>query len=78
MRKIALVIALLCLTLPAVAKQKPEIKSQWQGARVAYLGDSITDKRQIEKGENENTYWSYLEQILGTESFVYGISGHEW
>ena len=78
MRKIALVIALLCLTLPTVAKQKPEIKSQWQGARVAYLGDSITDKRQIEKGENENTYWSYLEQILGTESLVYGISGHEW
>lgn len=78
MKKIALVIALLCLVLPTAAKQKPEIKSQWQGARVAYLGDSITDKRQIEKGENANTYWSYLEQILGTESFVYGISGHEW
>lgn len=77
MRRVALVIAFLCLTLPSVAKQKPEIKSQWQGARVAYLGDSITDKRQVEKGQNF-TYWSFLEQILGTESFVYGISGHEW
>ena len=45
--------------------------------RVAYLGDSITDKRQVEKGQNE-TYWSYLEGILGTESYVYGISGHQW
>ena len=77
MRRVALVIAFLCLTLPSVAKQKPEIKSQWQGARVAYLGDSITDKRQVEKGQNF-TYWSFLEQILGTESFVYGISGHAW
>jgi lysophospholipase L1-like esterase len=77
MRKIAIVIAMLCLTLSAVAKQKPEIKSQWQGARVAYLGDSITDKRQVEKGQND-TYWFYLEKILGTVSYVYGISGHQW
>ena len=77
MRKLAVVVALLCLALPVVAKPKAEIKSQWRGARVAYLGDSITDKRQVEKGQNE-TYWSYLETILGTESFVYGISGHQW
>ena len=77
MRKLAIVIAILCLVLPVAAKPKAEIKSQWRGARVAYLGDSITDKRQVEKGQNE-TYWSYLEGILGIESFVYGISGHQW
>ena len=77
MRKLVVVVALLCLVLPVVAKPKAEIKSQWRGARVAYLGDSITDKRQVEKGQNE-TYWSYLETILGTKSFVYGISGHQW
>ena len=77
MRKIILIAAMLCLTFSVVAKQKPEIKSQWQGARVAYLGDSITDKRQVEKGQND-TYWLYLEKLLGTESFVYGISGHQW
>ena len=77
MRKLAVVVALLCLVLPVAAKPKAEIKSQWRGARVAYLGDSITDKRQVEKGQNE-TYWSYLETILGTKSFVYGISGHQW
>ena len=77
MRKLAVVIAILCLALPVVAKPKAEIKSQWQGARVAYLGDSITDKKQVAKGLND-TYWLYLESLLGTESYVYGISGHEW
>ena len=69
MKRLAIIIALLCLALPVVAKPKAEIKSQWRGARVAYLGDSITDKRQVEKGQNE-TYWSYLEHILGTEPKV--------
>ena len=77
MKKFAIIVALLCLTLPVVAKSKAEIKSQWQGARVAYLGDSITDKKQVDKGLND-TYWLYLESILGTESLVYGISGHQW
>ena len=77
MKRFAVVVALLCLALPSMAKPKVEIKSQWQGARVAYLGDSITDKSQIEKGQNE-TYWSYLEKMLGTVSYVYGISGHRW
>ena len=77
MKRLAIIIAVLCCALPVMAKPKAEIKSQWKGARVAYLGDSITDKRQVEKGQNE-TYWSYLEGILGTESFVYGISGHQW
>ena len=77
MRKLAIIVAVLCLALPAVAKSKAEIKSQWQGARVAYLGDSITDKKQVDKGVND-TYWLYLESILGTESLVYGISGHQW
>ena len=77
MKKFAIIVVLLCLTLPVVAKSKAEIKSQWQGARVAYLGDSITDKKQVDKGVND-TYWLYLESILGTESLVYGISGHQW
>ena len=77
MKKFAIIVAVLCLTLPVVAKSKAEIKSQWQGARVAYLGDSITDKKQVDKGVND-TYWLYLESILGTESLVYGISGHQW
>ena len=77
MKRLAIIIAVLCLALPVAAKPKAEIKSQWRGARVAYLGDSITDKRQVEKGQND-TYWLYLESMLGIESYVYGISGHQW
>ena len=77
MKRLAIFIALVALALSVAAKPKAEIKSQWQGARVAYLGDSITDQRQVEKGQND-TYWVYLESLLGTTSFVYGISGHEW
>ncbi len=77
MRKFAIFIAVLLMALPVAAKSKVEIKSQWQGVRVAYLGDSITDKAQVEKGTND-TYWLYLEGLLGTQSYVYGISGHMW
>lgn len=77
MRRFAIIIALFCLALPVAAKPKAEIKSQWRGAKVAYLGDSITDKRQVEKGQND-TYWVYLESLLGIEPYVYGISGNQW
>jgi len=77
MKRLAIIVVTLCLALPVVAKPKVEIKSQWQGARVAYLGDSITDKHQVTKGQND-TYWVYLESILGITPYVYGISGHQW
>lgn len=53
---------------------QPQIKSQWEGARVAFLGDSITDARQI--GTTNDVYWNNLKDILGIEAYVYGISGH--
>ena len=77
MKRLATIFAALCLVLPVVAKPKAEIKSQWQGARVAYLGDSITDIRQVTGGQND-TYWVYLQSILGITPYVYGISGHQW
>lgn len=52
----------------------PIIQSQWNGARVAFLGDSITDARQVQK--TNNVYWNNLADILGIEPYVYGISGH--
>ena len=54
---------------------QPEIHSQWEGARVAFLGDSITETRQLDR--YNNVYWNYLQNILGVESYVYGISGHQ-
>ncbi len=65
--------------LSAEAKKKsktpaPQIESHWNGARVAFLGDSITDQKQVENGTNE-TYCSLLPGILGITPYVYGISG---
>ena len=56
------------------AAQVPEIVSQWNGKRVAYLGDSITDANQL---PHQNVYWNLLKDILGIEPFVYGINGHQ-
>ena len=53
--------------------QKPEIQSQWNGARVAFLGDSITDAGQL---PGQDIYWHQLIKILGIKPFCYGISGY--
>ena len=42
------------LALPACAQQV--IQHPWQGKRVAYLGDSITDPR---NSGAKKKYWSY-------------------
>lgn len=73
-RKIALLITAALLLCSAAASAKVEIKSQWKGARVAFLGDSITDKRQVET--TNNTYWNFLVDILGIKPYVYGRNGH--
>ncbi len=66
-------------TLPAQSPDgsgdTPQIESQWHGARVAFLGDSITDAGQI--ASSNDTYWNILTGILGIEPYVYGISGHQ-
>lgn len=49
--------------------------SQWKGKRVAFLGDSMTDK----KSKNTSClYWQYLADLLGIDPSVYGINGNQW
>jgi len=50
------------------------IHSQWSEKKVAFLGDSMTQKRD----SSNRVYWEYLADFLGIEPFVYGISGHQW
>jgi len=47
----------------------------WEGKRIAYLGDSITDPKVLPE---DTHYWAYLQEWLGAETYVYGISGHQW
>ena len=60
--------------MPGQAGPLTKIRSQWDGARVAFLGDSIIDVDQV--AATNNTFPNFLEDILGIEAYVYGISGH--
>ena len=57
-----------------IKDSEKNLNSQWNGKRVAYLGDSMTQK----PGDGSLVYWEYLETLLGVKPFVYGISGHQW
>ncbi|WP_298071479.1 SGNH/GDSL hydrolase family protein [uncultured Bacteroides sp.] len=50
------------------------VKNQWKGKRVAFLGDSITDKQHL---GTTKCYWEYLAELLGLEAFSYGINGNQ-
>ena len=58
-----------------LTEQEKTLNSQWHGKKVAFLGDSMTDKRRI---GTTYVYWEYLNELLGIESFVYGVSGNQW
>ena len=73
MRRILILLSVLLLCAP-VLRSQALLRSQWEGARVAFLGDSITDARQI--ATTNNIFWNNLKDILGIEPYVYGISGH--
>ena len=47
----------------------------WQGKRVAYFGDSITDPR---NKASKKKYWSFLNEWLGITPYVYAVSGRQW
>lgn len=55
-------------------ESQPEIMSQWNGAKVAFLGDSITDASQM---EFQDIYWHQLVSILGIQPYCYGINGNQ-
>lgn len=73
-RRAAAFAAVMIVSATAAFAQPQFIESQWNGRRVAFLGDSITDARQI--AQTNNIYWNFLRDILGIEPYVYGISGH--
>ena len=65
----------LCImvTIPSITATK--VQHPWQGKRVAYLGDSITDPKN--KGAKKH-YWAYLQEMLGVTPYVYAVSGRQW
>lgn len=62
-------------TKVVVNASEKTLNSQWDGKKVAYLGDSMTDKRRV---GTTCVYWEYLSELLGIKPFVYGINGNQW
>ena len=46
----------------------------WQGKRIAYIGDSVTDPNL--KKDNMKHYWALLHEWLQISPLVYAVSGH--
>ena len=51
------------------------MNEQWKNKKVAFLGDSITDKVHVGTVKN---YWEYLAESCGLIPLVYGINGQRW
>lgn len=49
--------------------------TQWDGKRVVYLGDSMTDPR---SSATTHWYWQYLKELLNINYSVYAKSGYQW
>lgn len=60
----------------SVICQTTVIRHPWQGKKVGYLGDSITDPRN--GGGKIKKYWEFLREWLGITPYVYGVSGRQW
>ena len=66
---------LLCLLLAVPSLPQMLLSHPWQGKRVAYLGDSITDPR---NSGSKKKYWGFLQDWLQITPYVYGVSGRQW
>lgn len=52
------------------------IQHPWQGKRVGFIGDSLTDPNSY--GDKIKKYWSFLQEWLDIKPYVYGVSGRQW
>lgn len=66
---------MLCLLTAMPAAAQSVITHPWQGRKVAYFGDSITDPR---NKASKKKYWGFLQEMLGITPYVYGVSGRQW
>lgn len=70
-----IVLILLCLLVAMPSFGQTAFTHPWQGKRVAYFGDSITDPN---NKASKKKYWTFLEEWLGIKPYVYAVSGRRW
>ena len=75
MRKTILILSFFLLAVAQEARPQSLFQHPWQGRRVAYLGDSITDPR---NSGAKKKYWGWLQDWLQITPYVYGVSGRQW
>lgn len=75
MKKAVLSLAVICFTLLQSSAQQLMFPHPWQGKKVAYFGDSITDPN---NNGSKKKYWHFLQEWLGITPYVYAISGRQW
>lgn len=68
-------VVVLCAAFAIQALSQTVFTHPWQGKRVAYFGDSITDPR---NSGSKIKYWGYLADWLDIKPYVYGVSGRQW
>ena len=73
--QLRLMVVLLCAAFAIQALSQTVFTHPWQGKRVAYFGDSITDPR---NSGSKIKYWGYLADWLDIKPYVYGVSGRQW
>ena len=73
--QLRLMVVLLCAAFAIQALSQTVFTHPWQGKRVAYFGDSITDPR---NNGSKIKYWGYLADWLDIKPYVYGVSGRQW
>lgn len=74
MRRQAICI-ILCVLMLCPATAQTFLVHPWQGKRVAYLGDSISDPKHRAA---DKKYWALLQEWLGITPYVYAVSGRKW
>lgn len=72
-KKLIMGLLVAAMAMPAMAQTT--FTHPWQGKKVAYFGDSITDPR---NSGSKKKWWNWLQEWLGIEPYVYGVSGRQW
>ena len=75
MKRLLYVFIVVALCLSDQAGAQPLPAHAWQGRKVGYIGDSITDPNCI---PGVKLYWEFLADWLQITPFVTAVSGREW
>ena len=74
-KRLLIICALVATSVSVARAQSAVFTHPWQGKRVAYFGDSITDPN---NKAAKKKYWGLLADWLQIEPYVYGVSGRQW